>query len=610
MIGASPYISKSSDSSFNNDYPKTEVSHDEINQATAGQSLDDKLQQGDPSPLLLAEGSPPISKSSDSSPSESSSSMIEVSECISKSSDSSFSSDSYPKTEVSHDEIHLPTAAQALDGELPQGHPSHLLITEGSSCISKSSDNSLTLIENIPSISNYCDNSFSPQIDSLRDETYLPITPQEDASPLLVVEVNPQISPSSDNSSSITEVSPSIPISNDSSSSPKTEVSQNESDLSTALQTPLLSPPMLQNSLSTEAATSPAGLKYDKFHGWLKEDHEAWLSSFECITGANHEAAYKAQIFGGLMKDIARKWYSTLSQSTKTDWIELKRRFLKDFTEMFPRGDVLTEIEHIRFKKHERVTHFLWRLRTLTCKLNPPVPEQLVFYWFIVKLPQEVRKYVLQEAPTSLRKAAELAQEELNELKVEKEVRQEEKKKKKRASKKHEKRIDEGSNSSSSTCSSDSTSEAYSSDMDMLEESMQRLSAAAYSMMSELYVYMAMNEQPRKPLPFMGPVKYIHCKENVHFQHPYPTSTSFNIHGIPYMRSIRPVHCRENAHYARFQHQSPTPTSLNNGIPSMKPIRHVPCTENAHFRHQCTPTFSNDGIRVNYRPLHYRNYYV
>ncbi|CAM6095935.1 unnamed protein product [Calypogeia fissa] len=108
MIGASPYISKSSDSSFNNDYPETEVSHDEINQATASQSLDGKLQEGDPSLLLLAEGSPSISKSSDTSPSESSSNMTEVSKCISKSSDSSFSSDSYPKTEVSHDEIHLP----------------------------------------------------------------------------------------------------------------------------------------------------------------------------------------------------------------------------------------------------------------------------------------------------------------------------------------------------------------------------------------------------------------------------------------------------------------------------------------------------------------------
>ena len=86
--------------------------------------------------------------------------------------------------------------------------------------------------------------------------------------------------------------------------------------------------------LLEESDTMPSTtcLKYNRFKGDGSQDVEDWLTEFKSTALANQkELATRLQIFQGLLKGEALKWYQGIPDRIQDHWEQLTNLFLQTF---------------------------------------------------------------------------------------------------------------------------------------------------------------------------------------------------------------------------------------------------------------------------------------
>jgi hypothetical protein len=304
----------------------------------------------------------------------------------------------------------------------------------------------------------------------------------------------------------------------------------------------------------TQPATMPpvTRLKYRKFFGDGEQDVDDWYEDFLATAAANQEDADSTKrVFGGLMKDQARKWLKDQPAALQADFNSLTQRFLVAFRESGGEARALSKLNRIRMKPSESVLKYGQRLKDLIRKLTIEPAENMKIAWYVDGFPEKMSFQIRREKPATLTEAMEAAQDyESSAKSLRRVITKEERRprKSKRIGKKKSKKEESSDSSSGSTSSGYTLSDSSSSEEEVrrgkhrsgkeevrsgkVKKEKEDSSAALMRTMAEsleaIKINLADNRRPRRTVPLhRDNVWCSKCKQMGHFPSECP-NTSVN----------------------------------------------------------------------------------
>ena len=171
----------------------------------------------------------------------------------------------------------------------------------------------------------------------------------------------------------------------------------------------------LQSSESSaEETTMPpvTRLKYKKFFGDGEQDVDDWYEDFMATAKANQEDSDSTKrVFGGLMKDHARKWLKDQPAAIQADFDDLSQKFLTAFRESGGEARAISKLNRIRMEPSKSVLKYRQRLKDLIRKLATEPAENMKIAWYVDGFPENMSFQVRREKPGTLTAAMEAAQD-------------------------------------------------------------------------------------------------------------------------------------------------------------------------------------------------------
>ena len=125
------------------------------------------------------------------------------------------------------------------------------------------------------------------------------------------------------------------------------------------------------SSDKSDIMPSTTRLKYSRFKGDGSQDVDDWLTEFQSTAIANQEEpATILQIFQGLLKGEALKWYQDVPDQIRTNWEQLSSLFLQTFREAGGEARALSRLNKMTMGKSEFVRRYRQRVKALIQKLT------------------------------------------------------------------------------------------------------------------------------------------------------------------------------------------------------------------------------------------------
>ena len=190
-----------------------------------------------------------------------------------------------------------------------------------------------------------------------------------------------------------------------------------------------------------------------------------WLTEFESTALANQEElAAKQQIFQGVLKGEALKWYQDVPDWIRNNWEQLTLLFLWTFREAGGEVRALGRLSKMTMGTSESVRRYGQGVKALIQKLTTDISPSVQVEWYVAGFPEEMGFQIRQTRPAMLQQAMEAAQNYKNSAQsLRKSLRGSEKKEKSKTRKKDRKNRKRSKNSDSSSTSSSSSSSEVSS---------------------------------------------------------------------------------------------------------------------------------------------------
>ena len=165
------------------------------------------------------------------------------------------------------------------------------------------------------------------------------------------------------------------------------------------------------SSDESDIMPSTTRLKYSRFKGDGSQDVDDWLTEFKSTAIANQEeSATILQIFQGLLKSEALKWYQDVSEQIWTNWKQLSSLFLRTFREAKGEARALGRLNKMTMGKSESVRRYGQRVKALIQKLTTEISPTVQVEWYVAGFPEKIGFQIRQARPTTLNEAMEAAQ--------------------------------------------------------------------------------------------------------------------------------------------------------------------------------------------------------
>ena len=214
-------------------------------------------------------------------------------------------------------------------------------------------------------------------------------------------------------------------------------------------------------SSSEESDTMPSTtrLKYSRFKGDGSQDVDNWLTEFKSTVVANQEEPAAAlQIFQGLLKGEALKWYQDVPDRIRTNWEQLTNLFLRTFREAGGEARALGRLNKMIMGKSESVRRYGQRVKALIQKLITEISPTVQVEWYVAGFAEKMGFQIRQARPRTLQEAMEAAQNYENSAQsLQKSLKGIEKREKSKSEKKDRRRKKHSDTSETSGSSSSTT---------------------------------------------------------------------------------------------------------------------------------------------------------
>lgn len=120
-------------------------------------------------------------------------------------------------------------------------------------------------------------------------------------------------------------------------------------------------------------------LKYSRIQGGGSQDADDWLCKFKSIATANQEDLESTrQIFQGILKGKALKWYQDLPDGIRDSWADFVHLFLKIFWEAGGEVRALGQLSLMTKKFVESVQKYSERVKALIQKLTTDITQSVI----------------------------------------------------------------------------------------------------------------------------------------------------------------------------------------------------------------------------------------
>ena len=140
----------------------------------------------------------------------------------------------------------------------------------------------------------------------------------------------------------------------------------------------------MSSSSDSDDMPTTTQLKYSRFWGDGSQDVDDWFCKFESTALTNQEDSQaKAQIFQGLLKGEALKWYQDVPEFTRSSWDQLTRLFLRTFREAGGEARALGQLSKMTMKKSESVRKYGQRVKALIQKLTTNIAPSVQVEWYV-----------------------------------------------------------------------------------------------------------------------------------------------------------------------------------------------------------------------------------
>ena len=145
------------------------------------------------------------------------------------------------------------------------------------------------------------------------------------------------------------------------------------------------------SSGESDIMLSTTRLKYSRFKGDGIQDVDDWLTEFKSTVAANQEEPVAAlQIFQGLLKGEALKWYQDVPDRIRTSSDQLSNLFLRTFREAGGEARALGRLSKMTMGKSESVRRYGQRVKALIQKLTTKISPTVQVEWYVAGFPEKI----------------------------------------------------------------------------------------------------------------------------------------------------------------------------------------------------------------------------
>ena len=128
-----------------------------------------------------------------------------------------------------------------------------------------------------------------------------------------------------------------------------------------------------------------------------------WLTKFKSTVVANQKKPAAAlQIFQGLLKGEALKWYEDVPDRIRTNWEQLSNLFLRTFREAGGEARALDCLSKITMGKSESIWCYGQRIKALIQKLTTEISPTVHVEWYVAEFLEKMGFQIRQTRPTTL----------------------------------------------------------------------------------------------------------------------------------------------------------------------------------------------------------------